>query len=594
MSKLYIPLRFKILLALLFVVLTVVGAITLSMAKMFHTDKTNYVHDLTSVMALNVAQEAQSLLVGYEERLQVFAQIMVDPELTQKQKRAMLEKLFQEFRVFVAVTIYPEKREPVTVYNAGALTQAKLTETRLHDYRRDKPLPLDEIRKGRLFVENSTVTAELPSVTLAVAHTTEGVGQFIVSGVIRLDELLRLAGRSKVFETFIVDSRGALLSHSDVTQVIQRITVDWLPDLHGVRQGLSVGTTREYTHNDVEMVGGFAALDRVDLLAGVQIPKQAAYLTARNLLVNLAGVALALLLLSTALSLFWSRRLTRPLEKLSDAAGVVAKGEFDIHVDAPWKDEIGELAGSFNHMIGELKERETALMQAQAALIQSEKMAAFGQLGAGVAHEVKNPLTGILGYAQLAQRKLEADHPLQKNLSKIEKETLRCKEIIENLLKFARQEKADLCPIDINEVVESAISIVDHPLTINGVSIEKDLAQDIPSVLGNANQLQQVIMNFMINSQQAMEGKPGMVRVSTRKMDDRAEIRVFDNGPGIPKELQSKIFEPFFTTKPAGQGTGLGLSVTYGIIKDHNGNIDIISEPGEGTTFIITIPLAKT
>jgi len=287
----------------------------------------------------------------------------------------------------------------------------------------------------------------------------------------------------------------------------------------------------------------------------------------------------------------WARLITRPIERFSMATRVVAKGEFDIQLAQNSRDEIGMLAGSFNQMTAELKVREAALKHAQAALIQSEKMAAFGQLGAGIAHEVKNPLAGILGYAQLAMRKMEKGSATYTHIETIEKETRRCKTIIENLLRFARQEKAEFALLDLNQTVEESIVLVDHQLTINQVSIEKRLSP-VPRILGNANQLQQVMMNLMINAQQAMEPGGGKVTVATRPIDGAIELRVADTGPGIPREIQSRIFEPFFTTKPAGTGTGLGLSVTYGIVHDHRGAIRIESEPGQGASFVLTFPAA--
>ncbi len=158
-------------------------------------------------------------------------------------------------------------------------------------------------------------------------------------------------------------------------------------------------------------------------------------------------------------------------------------------------------------------------------------------------------------------------------------------------MKFARQEKKEYEPIDLNEVVKHAMAIVDHQLSINQVKIQLHLADNLPQIHGNANQLQQVIMNFAINAQQAMEGTPGKVRVTTSKKDDGNVLLVFaDNGPGIPENIRDKILVPFFMTKPAGKGTGLGLSVTYGIIKDHKGEITIESEVGKGTAFVMTFP----
>jgi signal transduction histidine kinase len=278
---------------------------------------------------------------------------------------------------------------------------------------------------------------------------------------------------------------------------------------------------------------------------------------------------------------------------LSKASRNVGKGDFNVHVTPTSNDEIGELADSFNQMTDELHSRETALNKAQEQLIQSEKMAAFGQLGAGIAHEVKNPLAGILGYTQLSLRKAEKGTPLHKNLLIIEKETKRCKEIIENLLKFARQEKFNPELVDINQVIEDAATIVDHQLGIHQIRLEKELAPGLPQIMGNANQIQQVLMNLMINAQQAMDGAPGVVRLGSRLLDpEHIEVRVSDNGPGMSGEVKTRLFEPFFTTKSAGEGTGLGLSVSFGIIKEHGGEIRIESEPGAGAKFIITLPVA--
>jgi two-component system, NtrC family, sensor kinase len=354
----------------------------------------------------------------------------------------------------------------------------------------------------------------------------------------------------------------------------------------------SLGATTEYASGGSEMVAGFAPVDLGGLLSVVEIPKATAYLTAKELLNSLLGVALLLLILSALLSFFWSRRLTRPIEDLCSAAQVVGHGNFDIELKHNSRDEIGNLATSFNQMAGELKDRDSALKVAQERLVQSEKMSAFGQLSAGIAHEVKNPLAGILGYVQLSMRKIEKDTPVHNNLLIIEKETKRCRLIIDNLMKFARQEKVAHMPVDLNVVAEEAAAIVDHQLGVNLVKLRKEFAPSLPPVFGNGNQVEQVLINLMINAQQAMDGKPGLIELRTALADPGAvEITVKDDGPGIPKEIQAKIFEPFFTTKAAGKGTRLGLSVSYGIIKDHKGDIRVESEPGQGTTFVITLPV---
>jgi predicted Zn finger-like uncharacterized protein len=213
-------------------------------------------------------------------------------------------------------------------------------------------------------------------------------------------------------------------------------------------------------------------------------------------------------------------------------------------------------------------------------------------LGAGIAHEIKNPLAGILGLTQLSLRKAAEDDPVYKNLAIIEKETNRCTTIIQNLLKFARQEKVAFEPVNINRVAQDAAAIVEHQLEMHKVKLHKNFATSLPMISGNANQIQQVLLNLMINAQQAMEGRPGEVTVTTLSLDSsHVRVQISDNGPGIPEDLQAKIFEPFFTTKEVGKGTGLGLSVSYGIIKEHKGEIIVESSPETGTTFNIDFPL---
>ena len=582
-KKLKFPLRFKMLVAQLLVVSVVLSLITFTMANLFHVDKTAYIHDLTSTVVLHTAAEANALVVGYRERLRLFSRVMSEEGNDRQQ---VLKGLFEEFPEFVMVTRSTPDGEEM-VYDAAGLAASAVSKDELIRFREGHPLPVNLSSTG--YIENSTVSPKLPTLTLTIREAGgDGVAAVTTSGVIRLDKLLDLARRSRVFDTFLLDAGGRYLAHSDRSKISTAADKSWWGRVSRAR---SPGMTMEYVSNGKGMVGGFSSIACGGLTAGVQIPKSAAYLTSRELLRDLLALSLTLLGAAALLSLYWSRRLTRPIEELSEATRMVGQGRFEIEVKAETGDEIGALADSFNRMAVELKDREKALKGLYGQLVQSEKMAAFGALGAGIAHEVKNPLAGILGIAQLSLRGVDGGHPLEKNLKIIEKETKRCKVIIENLLKFARQEQVEFDEVEIPQVMADALAIVDHQLGINNVKVEQELEEGIPTCKGNANQLQQVLMNLMINAQQAMGGNAGTVKLSARKLEQgQVELRVSDTGPGIPKEIQQKIFEPFFTTKPAGQGTGLGLSVTYGIIKDHGGEIRLESEVGEGTTFIITLP----
>ncbi|HJV35243.1 sensor histidine kinase [Geomonas sp.] len=586
-NKLKFPLRFKILVAQLLVVTVVLSLITFTMARLFHEDKTAYIHDLTSTVVQHTAAEANALMVGYRERLRLFSKVMA--EEPNEGRRQVLQGLFEEFGEFVMVTRLSESGEE-TVYDAAGLKASGVAKEDLLRFRQMHPLP-SVLTEQEPYVENSTVSPRLPTITLTVFQPAkEGKEAVTTSGVIRLDRLLSLARRSRVFETFVLDGDGRFLAHSDRTRIATAADPSWWGKVRHLR---TAGMTLEYQSRGKGMVGGFAKVPCGSLTAGVQIPKSAAYLTSRELITDLLVISLTLLGAAAILSLFWSHRITRPIEKLSEATRMVGQGRFEIEVEADSRDEIGALSGSFNRMAVELKDREKALKELYVQLVQSEKMAAFGSLGAGIAHEVKNPLAGILGITQLSLRGAGEGNPLEKNLRIIEKETKRCKTIIENLLKFARQEQVEFSSVEIAQVVEDAIAIVDHQLGINGVTVVKELEEGLPTVNANANQLQQVLMNLMINAQQAMGGNSGKVTLAASRTGTAGvELRVTDTGPGIPEEIRQKIFEPFFTTKPAGQGTGLGLSVTYGIIKDHGGDIRVEGGEGLGAIFVITLPAA--
>lgn len=251
----------------------------------------------------------------------------------------------------------------------------------------------------------------------------------------------------------------------------------------------------------------------------------------------------------------------------------------------------------------ELENALRNLKNTQAQLIQAGKMAAVGELAAGVAHELNNPLSGILGYCQFALEKI-TQKPLQdltgedlstysQYLKDIEQQSKRCKAIIQNLLKFSRASgKKDFESTDINSILKETFIFVKHQLEKHKVKLEEELSPSLPLVTGNASQLQQVFTNLILNGIQAMPDG-GKLTVSTRISQDEktSEISFTDTGEGISKDNLNKIFEPFFTTKKVGQGTGLGLSVSYGIVKDHGGNIEVESIEGQGATFTVTLPM---
>jgi PAS domain S-box-containing protein len=227
-------------------------------------------------------------------------------------------------------------------------------------------------------------------------------------------------------------------------------------------------------------------------------------------------------------------------------------------------------------------------------LLLADKLSSIGQLAAGVAHEVNNPLGMILGYTQLLIRGEETGTQRYNDLRTIEKHTRTCKTIVERLLNFSRSTQTRKEMSHIRSLIDEVLGLLRHPLELDSITIEEDFDEHVPTLLLDREKMRQVFMNLLVNAKQAITGQ-GVIRITTRYEEGREEVivQVTDNGSGIETANLTRIFDPFFTTKPTGEGTGLGLSVSYGIVQDHRGHIAVASEPGKGTTFTIVLPVSS-
>ena len=256
-----------------------------------------------------------------------------------------------------------------------------------------------------------------------------------------------------------------------------------------------------------------------------------------------------------------------------------------MRVHAPGKGELDVLGRSFNHMVETLRRTEEELLN-------KEKLASMGQLAAGVAHEINNPLGSILLFADTLYREAGEKDRQQEDLKMIVQETLRCKKIVSDLLSFARQQDILAQESDVHEILQQAINSVSHQPSFAQIQIVKNFASDLPHIQADPSQMIQVFVNLFNNSTEAMP-QGGTITLETRRTNHQpgVEIVVTDTGGGISEENLGKLFNPFFTTKPLGKGTGLGLSIVYGIIKMHRGQISVKSQVGKGTTFTMTLPV---
>ena len=319
--------------------------------------------------------------------------------------------------------------------------------------------------------------------------------------------------------------------------------------------------------------------------------------------IAMVGVGLVILM-----SVRVARRISEPIHAMALAAQKVAGGDYSLKVQANSQDELGYLASNFNTMTSELErahqaltdsaddlerkvEQRTAELKAmQAHLLKTEKLAAVGKLAAGVAHEINNPLTGILTNSSLMLQDLPDDHPWRDDVQTIVNETLRCRRIVKGLLDFARQTKPQRTLLSMNQVVEEVLALVRNQASFRNIQISLDLAPDLPTVLADGDQMRQVVLNIVLNAADVM-ADGGQLRVASRPARGQkgVELRISDTGPGIPDDVKARLFEPFFTTKKT--GTGLGLAIAYGMVERHMGSLWVETAPGKGSTFVVVIPV---
>src|ERR1022692_2906437 len=323
-------------------------------------------------------------------------------------------------------------------------------------------------------------------------------------------------------------------------------------------------------------------------------------------------------LISLFIIYFTRRFLDRPIEKLIDGFKAVSQMELDQPLDiVDSSEELDELARTFDVMRERLRtalaeinqftqnletkveERTLQLKAAQKKLLHNDRLASLGQLSASVAHEINNPVSGVLNLSMLLQRMLKDDGipqnripEFRRYLGQVTSETARVGRIVSDLLAFSRRGKPQRAPADLNKILRMTLSLVEHKMKLSNVAVETTLCDDLPAAPCDPAQIQQVVRNLVLNAAEATQTKlERRVTLSTAKGDGVVLLHVSDNGEGILPENLAKIFNPFFTTKPEGKGVGLGLAVSYGIIEAHGGDIEVRSTVGVGTTFTVSLPL---
>jgi two-component system NtrC family sensor kinase len=322
----------------------------------------------------------------------------------------------------------------------------------------------------------------------------------------------------------------------------------------------------------------------------------------RETVLAFLGVTLAGMALAGLIAWALARNVLRPIRRLVAASKEISAGNFEHHVPEASRDEFGSLERAFNRMTEAIRERDREIREAaELRLVRSAALASLGRLAASVAHEVNNPLAGILVYLRLMLKYMtrtpfpaERVEEMVSWLKAMESETARCGRLVQGMLQLGREPPMKLSDHDLNAIAEKSIVLLERRFALGNVKVERKFDAALPAVQCDGEQIQQTIMGLVLNAFEAMP-RGGTVTIATRRQPDGdgVQIRVADEGIGIPPENLPRLFDAFFTTKGDGKGVGLGLSIAHAIVRRHQGRIDVESEVGRGTTFTVTLPLRQ-
>jgi two-component system, NtrC family, sensor kinase len=392
----------------------------------------------------------------------------------------------------------------------------------------------------------------------------------------------------KILYAMILDPRGKVIAHNSMREVgnsyrdeiTQRVLTSW-------------NTLLQYPTDRVLDISTPLAISTKrwgTLRIGISLEnlkKEVSSLALQYILYTGLFILLAIIVIA-----FLFRLITKPLKLLTQEMDETRPGEDppSLSAAAAGQDEIGILRRSFYRLLKRIKEDEREKERTQRSLLLTEKMVAIGKLTAGVAHEINNPLGGLLNCIYHFKRGTQSPEKQQEYLQLMEDGIKRIQKTVTNLLEYARSPRLERSTTDFNSMVERTLSLLDYQIRKNRIEVAKDISCQLPFLQVDRNQMEQVFVNIILNAIQAME-EGGVLRIGARTGDERLIMTISDTGKGIPEDILPKVFDPFLTTKGEGKGTGLGLWITQGIVERHGGTIQLSSQEGRGTTVEIQLPL---
>ena len=393
---------------------------------------------------------------------------------------------------------------------------------------------------------------------------------------------------------YIVDAAGNIIVHPQKERLLENFSDN--PAVSGLlteKEGITEFTNKD----DVRILAAFARIEETGWGVVVRQPTEESYTLAEQNFLFLVIVFLGSLAAALAFGVYLARKISNPVTALLDGVNKVAGGDLDTRIPVKTGDEIGQLAAAFNDMTGKLRAHideidraHSEVLKTQKQLLQSEKMAAIGQLAAGLAHEIYNPLNVISGFTEVLLKQGTHAETGKRHLEEIYRETGRCQKLIADLLRFAKPKNTGRDHADIGVILQETLSLIQAQAKTQGISVNAEMPPELPPATVDRDQVKQVLLNLLLNACQAMpEG--GDLSVKAYRENNSVLIAVKDTGIGIKQQDIKNIFNPFFTTKA--EGTGLGLALSYAAMESHGGTITVASEEGKGSIFTISFPLPE-
>jgi two-component system, NtrC family, sensor kinase len=436
------------------------------------------------------------------------------------------------------------------------------------------------VREGEALIESFAISCTNTMLYEEIGLVEEGglLDNFISDLMQRRD--------LNVIYAMILDPKGKVLAHNSIREV-----GDSYGDEVTERGITSWDTLLQYPSRNVLDISTPLAISTKrwgTLRMGISLEnlkKEISSLVVKYILYTCLFILLAIIVIA-----FLFRLITRPLKLLTQEMDETNPGEDPPTLSVMGQDEIGILRRSFYRLLRRIKEDEKERERTQRSLLLTEKMVAIGKLTAGVAHEINNPLGGLLNCIYHFKRGGLSPERQHEYFHLMEDGIKRIQNTVTNLLEFARTPKLERTTTDMVSLVEKALSLLDYQLRKSRIEVTKDISLNLPSIEVDRNQMGQVFVNILLNAIQAMEER-GVLEIGARTLDERLIMTISDTGKGIPETILPKVFDPFFTTKGEGRGTGLGLWISQGIVERHGGTIQIASREMEGTTVEIQLPL---